>query len=136
MILNIRSTLTTIVTIILTVALLLIVVAGNVQSAEYNPLDPACTGSAASSPACAGRNRSGNPLVGPNGIITKITRFVAVIVGVASIIMIMLGGYTYITSNGDPQKTNAAKDTILYAVIGLVIAAAAGLIIGFVLSKF
>lgn len=132
MILDIRK-LFQIAFVVLALALLLSLFTAN-KSSAYDPLRKACQGAAASSPACQDRARSGNPLTGPGGLITRLTRLVAILVGIASILMIMLGGFTYITSTGDAQKTKAAKDTILYAIIGLVISAAAGVIIGGILS--
>jgi hypothetical protein len=58
------------------------------------------------------------------------------LVGVISIIVIIVGGLRYVLSGGNPQSTNAAKDTILYAVIGLVVALLAYAIVNFVLSRF
>lgn len=58
------------------------------------------------------------------------------ILGIAAVIFIILGGYNYATSNGDSGKTKKAKDTILYACIGLILAIMAYAIVGFVLSAF
>lgn len=44
------------------------------------------------------------------------------IVGVAAVIMIIVGGVKYITSGGDANKLTSAKNTILYSVVGLVVA--------------
>ena len=64
----------------------------------------------------------------------SVVSFVFVIVGIISVIMIIIGGYNYVLSGADPQKTKKAKDTILYAVIGLVISMSAWLIVTFVLD--
>jgi hypothetical protein len=58
-----------------------------------------------------------------------------VIVGVAAVIMIIIGGFRYITSSGDSASVNSAKNTILYAIIGLVIVALAQVIVRFVLNQ-
>lgn len=57
------------------------------------------------------------------------------IVGIAAVIMVMVGGFKYITSSGDSNNINSAKDTILYAIIGLVIAVLAQIIVRFVLNQ-
>ncbi|MBQ1563770.1 hypothetical protein IIZ81_00210, partial [Candidatus Saccharibacteria bacterium] len=44
------------------------------------------------------------------------------IIGIVAVIMIILGGFTMMTSSGDPGKVKKGKDTILYGVIGLVVA--------------
>lgn len=58
------------------------------------------------------------------------------VVGVAAVIVIIIGGIMYTTSAGDPGKTKRAKDTILYGIIGLVIAVLAYTIVLFVSGQF
>jgi hypothetical protein len=57
------------------------------------------------------------------------------IVGIIAVVMLIIGGLKYITSTGDASKVDAAKNTILYAVIGLAIAALAQVIVRFVLGE-
>ncbi len=54
------------------------------------------------------------------------------IIGAVSVIMIIVGGFRYVTSGGDQAHVKAAKDTILYAVVGLIVALLAFAIVGFV----
>ena len=54
------------------------------------------------------------------------------IIGIVAVIMIILGGFTMMTSSGDPGKVKKGKDTILYGVIGLVVALLAVVIVNFV----
>lgn len=75
-----------------------------------------------------------NPFYGDDGVITTATQIVGTIVGVASVIMIIVGGFKYISSAGDPNSTKSAKDTILYALIGLVVATLAHVIASFVMG--
>lgn len=56
------------------------------------------------------------------------------IIGVIAVVMIMVGGFKYIASQGNPQETAKAKNTILYAVIGLVLAASAFTIVSFIVE--
>ena len=58
------------------------------------------------------------------------------IIGVVSVIMIILGGIRYVLSNGDSSQITAAKNTILYAVIGLIVALLAYAIVNFVITQF
>ena len=58
------------------------------------------------------------------------------IVGIIAVVMIIVGGIRYITSGGDSGNVTAAKNTILYAVIGLIVVALAQIIVKFVLSRF
>ena len=57
-------------------------------------------------------------------------------IGVVSVIMIIVGGLRYTTSNGDSNQVTSAKNTILYAVIGLVVALLAFVIVNFVVDQF
>ena len=54
--------------------------------------------------------------------------------GFVSLTFIVIGGFRYVISSGDPQKVAAAKDTIIYAVIGLIIALSAFTIVRLVLG--
>lgn len=56
------------------------------------------------------------------------------VIGIVAVIMVILGGVTYATSQGDPNKVKKGKDTILYGVIGLVVALLAFAIVNFVLG--
>ena len=58
------------------------------------------------------------------------------IIGVVSVIMIILGGIKYVLSNGDSSQITSAKNTILYAVIGLIVALLAYAIVNFVVAQF
>jgi hypothetical protein len=58
------------------------------------------------------------------------------VIGAVSVIMIVIGGIKYTTSNGDSSAVTSAKNTILYSVVGLVIALMAYAIINFVLEQF
>jgi cytochrome bd-type quinol oxidase subunit 2 len=67
--------------------------------------------------------------------IRTVINLLSLIVGVVAVIMIIIGGLKYITSAGDSANVSSAKNTILYAVIGLVIVALAQVIVRFVLNK-
>ncbi len=69
------------------------------------------------------------------GVINTVINVILAIVGVIAVFMIILGGIQYSTSAGDPGKVKKAKDTILYGVIGLVIALLAFAIVNFVLTN-
>ena len=67
--------------------------------------------------------------------VTTVTNILTIIIGGAAVIMLVVGGIRYVVSGGDPQSTKGAKDTILYAIIGLVVAASAQLIVRFVIGR-
>ena len=57
-------------------------------------------------------------------------------IGIVIVIVIIIAGVNYTTSQGDPAKTKKAKDTIVGGVIGLLIVLLAWAIVGFVLGIF
>lgn len=70
----------------------------------------------------------------PNVIINILNGIIAVS-GLVAVVFVIVGGIQYMTSAGDPGKTKKAKDTILYAVIGLVICVLAFAIVNFVVNN-
>lgn len=70
-----------------------------------------------------------------NTLITDIINIFSAIVGVISVIMIIVGGFQYITSGGDTGKVGTAKTTIIYAIVGLIVVAFAQFLVQFVLNK-
>lgn len=68
-------------------------------------------------------------------ILKKIINILSLLVGAIAVIMIIVGGFRYVTSAGSDSATGAAKKTILYAIVGLVIVALAQVIVHFVLNN-
>lgn len=81
---------------------------------------------------CGNSNDSADNL---NTLLTNIVNIFSAVVGVVAVIMIIVGGLRYITSGGDSNKVGSAKNTLIYAIIGLVIVALAQLIVHFVLNQ-
>jgi len=95
---------------------------------------------------CQGANLSVNPggecstaTAGAGGtindIIATVINIFSVVVGVVAVIMIIIGGLKYVTSSGDSSNVTSAKNTILYAIVGLIIVALAQIIVKFVLNR-
>jgi hypothetical protein len=129
------SRLTSLITLL---AGLMILIAPAVALAQFDPLQAGCEQGAQDSAVCedtGGTKPEENPLVGEKGIITRATQVITIGAGVAAVVMMIVGGFKYITSSGDPNNVNSAKNTILYAAIGLVIALIAQAIVVFVLRK-
>ena len=74
-------------------------------------------------------------LIGDNGVFSRITNTVLLIVGLISVIMLVYGGLRYILSGGDSKKVTDANNTILYAIIGLILSMLAYAIVHFVLNS-
>jgi len=70
-----------------------------------------------------------------NDIVALVINTLSVIVGIVAIIMIIIAGFKFLTSQGDANATASARTTIIYAIIGLVIVAMAQIIVKFVLNK-
>ncbi|MBA3757246.1 TrbC/VirB2 family protein [Candidatus Saccharibacteria bacterium] len=70
-----------------------------------------------------------------NDLIRSVINLLSAIVGVIAVIMIIVGGLRYITSGGNDTSVTSAKNTILYAIIGLIIVALAQVLVRFTLSK-
>lgn len=114
-------------------------------------LAPIAIATAATRDVCAGANTSGsafcidsagkntpgadNPISGTSGIILRATRLIAVVAGAAAVILIIVGAIQFVTSSGDSGGAKRARETILYALIGLVIIALAQAIVSFVVVR-
>jgi hypothetical protein len=72
---------------------------------------------------------------GVDSIIKTIVNILSMLVGVIAVIMIVISGLKYITSGGNPEKASGAKSTLIYAMIGLAIAALTQVLIHFVLFQ-
>jgi hypothetical protein len=70
------------------------------------------------------------------GFFHAIANALIFVVGAMSVIMVIIGGLKYVISMGHPKRVEGAKNTILYAIVGLVVALCAYAIANFVLSVF
>jgi hypothetical protein len=69
------------------------------------------------------------------GLLRSVANLVSIVAGIAGVVMVLLGGFRYIRSSGDASKTSEAQNTLIYAVLGLVVAAAGQLIVVFVFNR-
>lgn len=74
-------------------------------------------------------------LFGDTGAFKQITNTVLYIVGIIAVIMLIIGGIRYVVSGGDSKKVTDAKNTVLYAIIGLVICFFSYAIVNFVITS-
>ncbi len=75
-------------------------------------------------------------LFGDAGIVTTITNLLLFVAGALAVIMIIWGGIRYATSGGNASSVTAAKNTILYAIVGLIVAFLAFAAVNFILGTF
>jgi len=78
---------------------------------------------------------TGLPLVQANGAsVTSIFQLVFGFIGALAVLIIVIAGLRFILANGDPQTISKARNTIIYAAVGLAIAVSAEVIVTFVLG--
>ena len=94
------------------------------------PTDPKSTDPVKRNGSCTGGTRT----IG--GTFREVADILIYLVGAISVIMVIVGGLRYTLSGGDSAGVNSAKNTILYAVVGIVIAGAAFGIVQFVTANF
>lgn len=81
-------------------------------------------------------NDVGVPKVGADQVLSGILTTIYFVAGIAAVIVIIMGGIFYAISGGDPSKVKYAKDSIMYAIVGLVVVATAFLITNIVIGSF
>lgn len=129
-----KNTVRTILTIAAAFFVGLVLLASPV-SAQTTPKDSVCEGIGLTA------GQTGNTSCAPTGgtqiedVIAAAINLISIVVGVIAVIMIIIGGLKYIMSSGDSNNINSAKNTILYAIIGLVIVALAQVIVRYVIDK-
>jgi hypothetical protein len=81
------------------------------------------------------QNPGKNPLTGTNGVILKVADIIAVVAGVAAVIIIILGGLRLIQSGGNPENIAGARRSIIYALVGIVVIVLSRVILGLVITS-
>lgn len=102
------------------------------SAAAVNVFKP-CEGNADSA-VC--KSAAGETQDSASGMITIVINTLLFVLGIISVIMIVIGGIRYTTSGGDPSGLKTARDTIIYSVVGLVVAIMAYAIVNFVVGRF
>lgn len=70
-----------------------------------------------------------------DGVLISILNTVYFWAGIVAVIMIIVGGFFYVTANGEQAKITKAKNTVLYSVVGLIIILSAATITQFILGR-
>lgn len=97
--------------------------------------DSACNGATQAASGTNGTctsNNGGNTI---SSVANTVVKYFSIVVGAIAVIMVIYGGFRYITSGGDSNNVSAAKNTLIYAIVGLLIVAIAQLIVHFVISS-
>lgn len=124
----VKNVIRTILPSVLTAALTLVIMAAPLVGASDVPIQ-----NGAESARGDGQTTD---LFGQTGIFKTITNVLLFILGAVSVIMIIIGGLRYVISGGNSSAVTSAKNTILYAIVGVVVALLAYAIINFVLTSF
>jgi hypothetical protein len=93
-------------------------------------------GGASAGANCAQGTDQKADLFGANGIFRIVTNVLLFIIGAIAVIMLIIGGIRYVVSGGDSSAVTSAKNTILYAVVGIVVALLAYALVNFVIGSF
>jgi hypothetical protein len=72
---------------------------------------------------------------GESSIFQRVANVMTFIVGAVSVLMLIIGGLRYVLSAGDANATAAAKNTIIYAIVGIVVAFMAFAAVSFVVTQ-
>jgi hypothetical protein len=94
-----------------------------------------CTGQAAKSAVCQDRSATKDPVTGANGLLAKITNLIAILAGVASVIIIILAGLRFVQSGGNSEDVVGARRALIYAVVGLIVILLARALVLLILSR-
>jgi hypothetical protein len=70
-----------------------------------------------------------------NNLISAIVNILSVVVGVVAVFMIIVAGIRFVTSGGDSASVSGARNTIIYAIVGLAVVALSQFIVKFVLHR-
>lgn len=121
-------------------AVFLLIPASPANALFENSISEACKGAQLAEE----KDSSGNPIAGNcsassqsalNKTLATIINLFSVIIGIIAVIMVIVSGFRYITSNGDSSAVSSAKNGLVYAIVGLIVVALAQVIVRFVLGK-
>lgn len=88
-----------------------------------------CSGANADSTVCKNKDDNAGKMV------VNIVNMLLYVLGAVGVIVIIIGGFMYVTSAGDANRAKTAKDTIMYAVIGIIVALMAFAIVNWVANQ-
>jgi cytochrome bd-type quinol oxidase subunit 2 len=125
-------------------AALILVLALGLLGPVFSPPASAGLFDNAKSEACKGAQLTDDPVGANCGeddaekigfTIDKVINLISIVVGILSVIMLIISGIRFITANGDSNNITSARNTFIYALVGLIIVAFAQLIVKLVLTR-
>lgn len=110
--------------------------------AAFDPFGQACKTSGGQGSVCQDQAENKaqdvggiNSIYGRGSFLATAITILDIIIGIAAVVMIIVGGIRFVLSGGDSNHTNSARNTVIYAIIGLVMAVLAQTIVVFVLNR-
>lgn len=100
------------------------------------PVSAAFTQTISDGASSAKGNSTPTDLFTNDGVFRTVVNVLLFIIGAIAVIMLIIGGIRYVVSGGDQSAVTGAKNTILYAIVGIVIALLAYAAVNFVTSTF
>ncbi len=116
-------------------SLLPVSMAGAVTEAECKCGESGQVNSLECGALCAKSGDNAGSLFGPDGIFKKITDTALFLIGAISVVMLIYGGIRYTVSGGESGAVTNAKNTILYAIVGIVVSILAYAAVQFVVGQ-
>lgn len=110
------------------------VASANITESLCSGVDQAANSGTASNCGDGTSANASDPSAGLGPLAKKVVNFFTIVVGAIAIIMVIYGGFRYITSGGDSGKVGSAKNTLIYAIVGLIIVALAQILVHFVIN--
>lgn len=93
------------------------------------------TGGPNAGATCAKPDAGATNLFGPGGVFVTVTNILLFVIGAIAVVMLIIGGIRYVVSAGDQNAVTSAKNTILYAIIGIVVAFLAYAAVNFITGQ-
>lgn len=84
---------------------------------------------------CAQAAGTSSNLFAQGGVFQTVSNTLIFLVGAVAVIFLIIGGLRYVISNGDAKNVEAAKNTILYAIVGIVVAVISFAVVSFVINS-
>ncbi len=81
------------------------------------------------------QKNTNNPLTGKNGVILRVSRILAIIAGLAAVIIIIVSGLRYVMAGSDSNQAASARTAIIYSLIGIVVILVAQSLVALILGN-
>ncbi len=79
--------------------------------------------------------QTNNPLFGTDGVLTKAISIISIVAGIIAVIILIVSGIRFATSQGNAQTVSTVRSTVIYAIVGLVVAVLAQALVQLVLGR-